>query len=218
MAIIDGVEVFISLSHIQRVLLEFENILPLFVSQPVPWALDCRTSSQYIYGVHQQPFEVSIRISEEEARTGGADGIHITLKVGEGEIVNHFYSIKFSDFQRDAEGRLWTSIRSAIHRTEAGYKNVPFVFGFTDSMYSAPLFFLYMRSMSLTTLGGNKDPTPGSEAESANFMGLLEGVIDVTIIKVTHHLLPRRLASVTSGHSSSLPNYSQLGTRDFTPV
>ncbi|EFR03489.1 hypothetical protein MGYG_06487 [Nannizzia gypsea CBS 118893] len=176
MAIINGIEVFIKLSNFQRLLLEFPNILSLPNCSPVDWAVDCKTTSHYIYGAQEQPFEIFIRISEEEPRLGGADGIHISLKLGSGDIVDHFYSIKFSDFHRDEDGMLCASVPSAAYMTEHGFRNVLFLFGVTDSAYTS---------------------------ESAEQEGSLEGVIDVTIIKVTHHTLLRRHATVTSGQLPS---------------
>lgn len=41
--------------------------------------------------------------------------------------MNHFYSIKFSDFQQNKNGMLYTSISSAAYRTENGYWNIKLV-------------------------------------------------------------------------------------------
>ncbi|KAK2865139.1 hypothetical protein FQN49_003873 [Arthroderma sp. PD_2] len=194
MAIIDGIEVFVKLSSAQRTLLEFQNLVPCFTHPPLPWAVDCQTTCQYIHGVEGHLFEIFIRMIDEETKAGGADGIHISLKFGEGDVVNHYYSIKFTEFERDDQNRLCATIRSAIQKTESGHRDVLFAFGTTDR------------------------PMPLTVSDLVDASRPLDGLIDVTIIKVTHHRTPRRYASVTSDPSTVEPQYALTGLAPFAVI
>ncbi|KAF3483708.1 uncharacterized protein GIQ15_03032 [Arthroderma uncinatum] len=198
MAIIDGIEVFVKLSSPQRILLEY--LLPNPIYPPLPWAVDSQTICQYINGVEGQLFEIFIRMIEEETKAGGADGIHISLKVGEGDIINHYYSIKFTEFERDDQNRLCVTIRSAIQRTESGHKNVLFAFGTTDTERKGPT------------------PLTALDLDLADITQPLDGLIDVTLVKVTHHRTPRRYATVTSDPATFQSQYLISGLAPFAMV
>jgi hypothetical protein len=129
MAILDRIEVLISLPSISRVLHEFRGIgAGKEARDLVPWAFDARQQGSFVMAPEGRTFVISIRLMPL-FNFENADGIHVSLKIDDGRAVNHYYSIKFSEMEIDKQGGLTTSIHSAIIQKGACYRSVLFSFG-----------------------------------------------------------------------------------------
>src|SRR5215469_15795196 len=128
MAILDGVEVKVSLSALSRFLHEFRGCRPSpVVRDTAPWAVGAEHEETYVMAPEGQMFGIFIRLMPT-FKFANADGIHVSLKIDDGKVVNHYYSIKFSEMESDKQGGLATSIHSAIIRKGACYRSVLFSF------------------------------------------------------------------------------------------
>lgn len=128
MAILDAVDVSIYVPGLKNPLQECD--MPVRIPNNVPWAANSKAMEKYVTGPEGKIFEIRIRLAPD-FNFEGADGIHISLKIGDGRIVNHYYSIKFEEFAKDEKGGLVQTISSAITLKMNGFRRNLFSFGST---------------------------------------------------------------------------------------
>ncbi|KAI1944579.1 hypothetical protein LOZ12_003875 [Ophidiomyces ophidiicola] len=186
MAIIDGIEVLIMLSNLNFPLQE--QGLPIstaYEDDVVAWASNSTRISKAVIAPPGQTFAINIRLRPEFDVSVG-DGLHVTLKIDQGAIVNHFYSFKFTEMEVDREGLFSKVIDNAIIGAPGGFEKV--LFSFVD----LPPYLLLLPC--------------GHEAPEHEYP---QGKISVTIIRVTHVLQPPQQAAVPSPEVQSLFTVSQ---------
>ncbi|KAK2749422.1 hypothetical protein FQN57_006356 [Myotisia sp. PD_48] len=176
MAILDHLEVCIKLPGADRVLAECPLPPASFPVQPkLPlWATNSKIAEKFVTAPENQLFSIEIRFGPE-FDLENADGLHVSLKMGHGDYVNHYYSIKFSEFDSIGNGRYAKAINSAIQKTHGGHRSILFSFG--PAHYIVPI------------------QIRGSVVDQ--YVAFPEGIISVTIIKVTHHQTTPLAATVT---------------------
>jgi hypothetical protein len=130
MAILDGVEVAIRIQAVDRPLRETyvsgANLSSNY--ETLPWSLNPIRAESYVTAPERQNFSISLTLREDFDDSVG-DGLHITLKLDDGQVVDHYYSIKFDEMENDESGDPTKTIPSAIVRSGTGYKSVLFSFG-----------------------------------------------------------------------------------------
>jgi hypothetical protein len=134
MAILDGLEVTIRLQAVDRPLRQTQVSDADLSShyETLPWSLSPLRAESYVTAPERQNFSISLALREDFDDSVG-DGFHITLKLDDGQVVDHYYSIKFDDMEMDEAGDPTKNIPSAIVRSGTGYKSVLFSFGPTPA-------------------------------------------------------------------------------------
>ncbi|WEW61914.1 hypothetical protein PRK78_007414 [Emydomyces testavorans] len=174
MAILDGVEVQVKLSSVNLPLRESAILFDIHHSDdPVPWASDPTRSEKFVSAPSGQLFSVCIRLKPSFDFSVG-DGLHITLKIDEGTAVNHYYSTKFTEMEKDQDGWFTKTIDNAIIGGSTGYRRILFSFANLSPELQAHPF--------------------GYVDKEAYYP---EGKISVTVIRVSHVRMVPRLATVT---------------------
>lgn len=128
MGILDGLEVSIKIPESGLPLTE-TPVGPGYQSNDgvLPWAPSPLRSENYIMAPEGRTFGVCITLHPKFDQSM-ADGLHVTLQFDDSQIVNHYYSIKFDEMDRDAAGRLTKTIPSALVRYGSVYQTVLFQF------------------------------------------------------------------------------------------
>ncbi|PGH10757.1 hypothetical protein AJ80_07407 [Polytolypa hystricis UAMH7299] len=132
------------------------------------WSENAHEEVRRIMAPELQAFGICIRLSPGFIEMG--DGIHITIKVDNGSLVNHCYSIKYDEL--GTMNNLWRNcfITRAPVQGEAGFVSNLFTFG----------------AKAVLT----------SRSQQGPMDGILEGRITVTIIRVSH---VRKLVALAHG-------------------
>lgn len=127
MAILDDIEVQIiipSLSHLNEVASPLNDQASL---DTVPWAANSLRVERSVTAPPGRIFTICIRLLPSFDCSVG-DGLHITLKIDDGATVNHYYSFKFVEMERDEAGGLRTVISNAIISRNGKFRKVLFSF------------------------------------------------------------------------------------------
>ncbi|KAL1959953.1 hypothetical protein VTO42DRAFT_621 [Malbranchea cinnamomea] len=131
MAILNDLEITIKLPIVNKALKETAAPANYQTdSETVPWAPTPREIQRYVTVPQCQAFEICVTL-RPGFDTSLGDGLHFMLKVDDGQIVRHFYSMKFAEMDRTADGKLTKTIPSAIVQNPggSGYRSILFGFG-----------------------------------------------------------------------------------------
>lgn len=129
MAIQDNIEVTLTLSSVNRDLKE--TLLPpgyQSANHNLPWASSPRTIENSVIAPTRRTFSISITLHPQYNKSLG-DGLHVTVIFDDGQLVHHYYSIKYAEMDRYPDGALTKSIPLAIvNRPQGGQESIMFQF------------------------------------------------------------------------------------------